>query len=208
MEEATSSRRCTWPLSYSSKTSTATHNAVMREIIKPWASVPLAPASCQPVMYSSWSRFSPDTGHSKPEEEMKVSKLWAPQGVTSEYNPPISEWTYLGVEQFELVACEATNGQRTPNRHRRQAGSSNSWLTASSSSDSNTKSNPITFEKVPVKGTSTSSLLTASFESVPAASPQARPSPIGALVRSIGNVRLDVSMLPSAFDSDSEDEDD
>ncbi|KAF2002049.1 hypothetical protein P154DRAFT_150555 [Amniculicola lignicola CBS 123094] len=180
------------------------HNIAMREIIKDWGSIPESPPGCQSISYSRWSRFSASTGSSTPTEEMKASTLWAPRGTTPDFNPPVLERTYLGVENLDPALGQGPQ-QRGRAGQRRKFGSDSSWMTESSRGSSRSTSEAIAFKREMVKPASTTSLLTESI----------KPSPLGArrsasaieiLTKGMKNQRLSASMLPSAFDSDSEEE--
>ena len=176
-------------------------NAAMREIIKPWAYLPSIPPGCRAVSYSSWTKFSPSSDHTKSKADLSASVLCNSSGTSSDYNPPLFERTYLGVDQPEI----AGNPELKPRDiHRRRPNSGSSRPTASSCPV--TGSEAITFRKVSVRTVSTSSLLTESLRSTPGAGLQRRDSGFGVIARELKARRLSASMLPSAFDSDSEDD--
>ncbi|KAF2265482.1 hypothetical protein CC78DRAFT_543231 [Lojkania enalia] len=193
-----------WPSQTRRKTS-AEHNAAMREIIKPWAGLSPSPVGCRLISSPHWSRFSSSTTDTKSPEEMTASVLWSPKATTPEFSPPPAEWTYLGAHQPKPMQT-ADN----PNAYRnlyRQQGSQGSWATQSPETCSKNHTELITFKREAVKGVATASLLTASFTAQPGAGIQ-RSSSVGLLSRDLGKSRLSTSMLPSAFESDSEYEDD
>ncbi|KAF2875965.1 hypothetical protein BDV95DRAFT_603347 [Massariosphaeria phaeospora] len=207
-------RRChSWPQQPPRKTCSQAHNAAMRELMRPWGSLPPTPPGSRAVSFSSWSRFSASTTSSKSSEEMTAATIWGIKGTTPDYNPPPTEWCYLGAEQ-PLVPGKPqdrpTRQQRQQQQQHRRQQSSGSWATASSVSVSGTA--PIVFRKEEVRGAKTSSLLT---ESLKSGGPCEAQSAAGVLGKQLGvgagaggMARLSASMLPSAFDSDSEDEED
>ncbi|KAF2791309.1 hypothetical protein K505DRAFT_326978 [Melanomma pulvis-pyrius CBS 109.77] len=205
-EDCESKASSSWPPQPKRKTSSA-HNAAMREIIKSWASVPSTPPECQTIS-SSWSKFSSSSVNSKSKEDLLASVLWVSNGTSPDYSPPPSEWTYLGVEQPVAARNPIPNRNRRPARLRRQPASTSSWSTASSVADGEMGSEPITFRKVAVRGVSTSSLLTESLRRAPGAGLQNPTTPLEVLAKEMKTTALSASMLPSAFDSDTEDEDD
>ncbi|KAF2469150.1 uncharacterized protein BDR25DRAFT_315605 [Lindgomyces ingoldianus] len=187
------------------------HNAAMRALIAPWARTRPPPPGCQAVMASSWSRFSPGDSRSKPVDEMKTSVLWAPRGTTPGYNPPIAEWfDYLGVEKPDQVPCGRPDNQRNCRRspRRSRSNSRSSWSTESSVSSLGLEPEPIAFKKVAVKVAARASLLTESFKSTPAAGAglQRSVSPAVVLRGGFREETLSASMLPLAFDPDSDED--
>ena len=194
------------------KTSEA-HNLTMREIIKPWAGLSSQPPGCWTVSYSSWSKFRSSSESSKSKDDMLASVLWNSRGTSPDYNPPVTEWCNLGIEaQAPAVVDSNTNARpiRKRERLRKSSGSASSWSTACScgSIGLENEENGISFMRVPVSKVSTSSLLTISFQSAPGTGLWERMSPSEVLAKEMKERMLQADMLPSAFDSDSEDEED
>jgi hypothetical protein len=150
----------------------ATHSTVMREIIRPWADLSATPPGCRAVSFSSWTRVSPGNGK-KQSDDMKASVLCAGKGTAPDFNPPLLERAYLGVDQPsaggqpEVVQYERRGAPRW------QKGSPSSWSTENSDSiasinsacSATASSEPITFRKMEIKTSPSppSSLLTAYF---------------------------------------------
>lgn len=184
----------------------------MHDIIPPWAEMPATPPSCRTVSYSRWSRFT-TSGSSTPTGELKASKLCTNRGTSPTYNPPAKEWTYLGAEQ--LLRCGKPEAQRS--RHRRQqsaqqysqqsSGTCPSLSsTASTTASSSSQTEPMDFRRRDVQRASTSSQLTESFKASPAkGGPEQPPGMLGLMAR-LGLDAADCEELPSAFDSEDEDE--
>lgn len=180
----------------------------MREIIAPWAEMPATPPSCRAVSFSRWSRFT-TSGSNTPTGELKASKLCANYGTSSNYNPPAKEWTYLGAEQPLL--CGKPEGYRS--KHRRPQGSQQSSgtcpslsSTASTTASSSSQAQSTEFCRREFKRASTSSQLTESFKASPAKDGQEKPLGMLSLMARLGLDALDCDGLPSAFDSDNEDD--
>ncbi|PSN65188.1 hypothetical protein BS50DRAFT_53149 [Corynespora cassiicola Philippines] len=199
-----------WPQTPMRKTHTRKtskeHNMAMREIIRPWASLSSTPPGCRTVSFSSWSRFSSSTDSSKSSDEMKASVLWTAKGTTPEFNPPIHEWAYLGPDQPSPSTSQPAARQvRARLAAPKPKGSSSSWYTETTGSVQEAEPEPITFKKETVKRVETSSLLTALHKSGPSAEAK-KESPRTILARAMGVQELSSTMLTSAFDTDSEDE--
>ncbi|KAF2024051.1 hypothetical protein EK21DRAFT_118155 [Setomelanomma holmii] len=147
----------------------------------------ITPPSSRTVSFSHWTRFN-TSPISTPTGELKASVLCEASEITPDYDPPVSEWTFLGANQpvFEYqpgVKKSAQRRQKSPS----------SWTAMSSQDEA------ITFEKEPIKRVSTSSQLTASLRSSSLGSnPEAN---------KFGLSGTTCEELPSAFDSDSEGED-
>lgn len=184
----------------------------MHDIIPPWAEMPATPPSCRTVSYSRWSRFT-TSGSSTPTGQLKASKLCTNRGTSPTYNPPAKEWTYLGAEQ--LLRCGKPEAQRS--RHRRQqsaqqysqqsSGTCPSLSsTASTTASSSSQTEPMDFRRRDVQRASTSSQLTESFKASPAkGGPEQPPGMLGLMAR-LGLDTADCEELPSAFESEDEDE--
>ncbi|KZM25766.1 uncharacterized protein EKO05_0002605 [Ascochyta rabiei] len=199
-------RRRTWPARppiTESKSSIA-----MREVIAPWAEMPATPPSCRTVSFSRWSRFT-TSGCSTPTGELKASKLCANYGTSPAYNPPAKEWTYLGAEQ--PLRCGKPEAHRS--RHHRQQNSQQSSgtcpslsSTASTTVSSSSQTEPMDFRRRDFKRASTSSQLTESFKPSSAKGGQEQPPGMLGLIAKLGLDALDCQELPSAFDSEDEDD--
>ena len=89
------------------------------------------------------------------------------------------------------------------NRQQRQR-SSASWTTASSTSDGGAHLDRIQFGKQEPRRVDTCSQLTNAFEKSPV--PEKQPSQMETMMKRLGIEGMNCEELPSAFDSDSEDE--
>ncbi|CAO2649761.1 Nn.00g010530.m01.CDS01 [Neocucurbitaria sp. VM-36] len=184
-----------------SKRSSTDSNAALRELLKPWGTLPFTPQSCRAISFSSWTRFTASNTSTTPTGELKASTLCKANGLAPTYNPPASEWTYLGADQ--PVHAEKPGNMRRGG-HRRQR-SSASWTTVSSASDGGEKTEPIQFRKQEVKIVNTSSQLTNSFKMSAVAGKV--PSKRETMMKRLGFEGMNCDELPSAFETDSEDED-
>ncbi|KAJ4343408.1 hypothetical protein N0V95_006670 [Ascochyta clinopodiicola] len=199
-------RRRTWPARPSlpeRKSSIA-----MREIIAPWAEMPATPPSCRTVSFSRWSKFTA-SGCSTPTGELKASKLCANYGTSPAYNPPANEWTYLGTEQ--PLRCGKPEAQRSQHRRRQSSQQSSGTCpslssTASTTVSSDSQTEPMDFRRQDFKRASTSSQLTVSFKASPAKGGQEQPPGMLGLIARLGLDALDCQELPSAFESEDEDD--
>ncbi|KAF3038616.1 hypothetical protein E8E12_002074 [Didymella heteroderae] len=203
------SRISTRPALPERKSSRAMHN-----IIPPWVEMPATPPSCRTVSYSRWSRFTA-SGSSTPSGELKASKLCTNRGTSPTYNPPANEWTYLGAEQ--ALRCGKPEAQRS--RHRRQQ-SANQYSqqsagtcpslssTATSTASTSSQTEPMDFRRRDVQRASTSSQLTRSFKASPVKGglDQRQPQGMLGMMAKLGLNAEDCEELPSAFDSEDEDE--
>ncbi|KAF2110922.1 hypothetical protein BDV96DRAFT_650528 [Lophiotrema nucula] len=181
------------------------HNAAMRRMIRPWAGTTPSPPGCRSIMSSSWSKFSTSMESTKSRDEMKASIILRAKGTTPDFCPPPSEWAYLGTSHREPVPIGKSKVARDATRSK--TSSASSWATESTLVGS-ANAESITFRKQMVRGTSTTSLLTASLKSRPGpGGQQPRMSAKEMLAQEMGLMKLSSSMLTSAFDSDSEEED-
>lgn len=185
------------------------HNVAMRELIKPWGGLSESPAQCQRVMYSCWSRFKAVRTSTKSSEELKASVLWAPSGAVPGFNPPQDE-------RFNMRPGRADADAHSPiscgvyclgHQRVQSEPQNNSWSTISSDEHSEGQSEGVTFKRKPIKATSTTSLLTRAIRRSMGDELVQEISPIGHFGNVLGKELLTADMLPSAFDSDSEDED-
>ena len=165
-------------------------------------------------MYASWTRFTASDISSKSSEDMQASVLWVGAGTTPDFNPPKHERVYLGVDQQKPVQIGNPKEFKTEERVRRRrhhrpfrrvhSGLSSSWSTESSQSEPES----FTFARQPVKSISTTSLLTQTLEEKKRqAEAKQNINPVGILSKTLGEGALSASMLPSAWETDSEDED-
>jgi hypothetical protein len=143
----------------------------MHQIIRSWDSLTSMPAGCRTVSFSSWTRFSPHSRNTS-KTGLKASVLCADAGITPDFDPPLLERAYLGIDQpieSEEPVMEMKRVNRKKREKRHDSGVS-SWTieSASTSMAASTRargmmssSKPITFRKIEVKTPSPSnSLLT------------------------------------------------
>ncbi|KAF2274327.1 uncharacterized protein EI97DRAFT_126257 [Westerdykella ornata] len=185
------------------------HQVALRALTKSWIALPESPHQCQAIMYSSWTRFSCSRVSNLSSDDLKASVLCAPRPTTPDFNPPLFERTYLGADQPDMVGNpEARRILRRPHR-RAKSSLNNSWSTVSSSQkDGQSQSTGLRFGKSPIKKPVTISLLTQKMHS-PKEEARKPINPIGFFAKAEANEgkpALSASMLPSAFDSDSEDD--
>ncbi|KAJ4364010.1 hypothetical protein N0V83_009465 [Neocucurbitaria cava] len=185
-----------------SQKSSIESNAALRDLIKPWGALPFTPQSCRTVSFSRWTRFTASSTTSTPTSELKASTLCKASGLAPTYDPPTSEWVYLGADQpVNVVEPRSVLRQF---EHRRQR-SSASWATVSPASDGGEQSKPIQFRKQEVKPVNISSQLSNSFRTSPGACKQ--PSTMKMMLQRLGLENATCEELPSPFESDSEGED-
>tara|TARA_R110002003_G_scaffold1868_7_gene23622 strand:+ start:272 stop:913 length:642 start_codon:yes stop_codon:yes gene_type:complete len=168
----------------------------IRSFLRPWCPDINTPPSSRTVSFSSWTRFNA-TAVNTPPGELKASVLWKASGTTPTYDPPASEWTFLGFNQpvYEFQPFVKKSA------HRRQK-SSESW-TSTSSTGAGDQAGTITFSKQKVKRVSTSSQLTASLNSV---SPGGSQGAATTTANRFGLGGMTSEDLPSAFESDEEED--
>jgi hypothetical protein len=212
------------------RTFSAEHNAHMRQIMAPWASLSPTPPGCRAVSHSSWRRFSATpSNQSKSRDEMKASALLEANGLAPQFDPPMLERCNLAIveevlcgnptaEPPELPMLRQHNRypryysrfQRTRSSRTSSAGSCSTLISEDGSQSG--ASAPLTFRKQMVRPASTSSLLTMSFKGSPPNSSRRTESPQAAFAKigkEFGIEGLCIDDLPEdAFESDSEDEDD
>jgi hypothetical protein len=196
------------------KTSTE-QNRLMRDLMTPWnPEFSDSPPQCRSIMFSSWKRFdpSPTSSRSTSSDNLKASVLWSASATMPEFNPPIYERAYLGVDHGapKTEGGKMFQQRKWPHQYKRtKSALRSSWSTTSSAMSEPTSSgNGISFKKQPVRSISTSSLLTSEVTaSQSGINAQQRGSSTSLFAQMMKKERMNASMLPSAFDSDSEDED-
>jgi hypothetical protein len=158
---------------------------------------------------ASWISQSKNYLTSAPEQvtptgELKASDLYRDRGMRSTYNPPTSEFCYLGVDQPK--PDPRYNARPVQDLRKRKRGSSTSLATVSEQGDEDARPKPTTsptlFTRQVLKRVNTSSELTRSFEIV---SIKEEKNPT--LAEKFAFEGLNCEDLPSAFDSDDEEED-
>ncbi|KAF2656999.1 hypothetical protein K491DRAFT_777567 [Lophiostoma macrostomum CBS 122681] len=222
------------PRKPTSPTLTPTPSSTLRALLLPSHALPstLSPPSCRAIMASSWSRFSSSPSSSKCGADLKASVLWEAKGTTRDFNPPLLERVYLGSDQESaeeeaevgsLSAEEITQvAEKQMEKGKKEIGyckprraesdpdaRSGSWTTLSEEPGEILGNACLEFKRQPIRRAMTSSLLTASFgeEGKGSSRSRSRETPSMFFARSYSREELCSSMLPSAFDSDSEDED-
>lgn len=186
-----------------------------RAMISPWEVMPASPQSCQAVSFSRWSRFT-TSASSTPTGELKASKLCVNRGTTPTYSPPAYEFTYLGTD------LRSGKPEAPRSRHRRQQSAqqsaqrysqqssgtcpSLSSTTSTTTTSSTSATEPMEFRRRSVQRTSTSSQLTESFKASPIKGSREQPPGMLGLMARLGLDPVEGDELPSAFDSDDEDD--
>jgi hypothetical protein len=182
------------------KTSAAS-SVSLREFLGPY----YAPRGCRTVSFSSWNRFTSSPATCAPTGTLKASDLCKDRGVAADYDPPASEWCYLGADQptgdpkLERLRQNILL-QRQPKQPRHR-GSNSSWKTVSAQGGKGAKPEPINFVKHPLKRANTHSQLTKSLSTV-----MGKGEKMKTLVERWGLEGMTCEELLSAFDSDDEDD--
>jgi hypothetical protein len=177
----------------------AEHDAFMRRLLRGWCEPSTTLPASRTVSFSSWTRVATPTA-ATPFGELKASVICKGSGTMLSYDPPASEWTYLGAEQ--PLNCGKPAGWT--GNHRRQKGSGN-FVSASSTSSGSELTEPITFRKQQPKRVCTESQLTGSIKS---SINQCSQKEMATLADRVELDSMTCEDLPSAFDSDSEDDED
>jgi hypothetical protein len=184
------------PPSHARKTSAAS-NGSLRDFLGPC----YAPPGCRTVSFSSWNRITTTPSSPAPTGALKASDLCQDRGTSAFYDPPASEWCYLGADQQtdnpkleRLRQNILLRRQAKPPRHR---GSNSSWKTVSEQGEEDARSEPIQFTKHPLKRVNTRSQLTRSLSVV-----MGNEEKMMTLVGRLGLEGMTCEELPSAFDSD------
>jgi hypothetical protein len=146
------------------------------------------------ISFSSWTRYKPSAPCS-PSGKLEASLLCKASGTTERYDPPASEWTFLGAEQ--PVYTNKLFVRTNLHQWGQDKGSSSTLSEMSLPVDVD----EWLFTKQPVKRVSTSSQLTASIKG----------SIIGgcaiSTAKKYGLEGMTCEDLPSAFDDSDEEED-
>jgi hypothetical protein len=173
------------------------HSTFMRSLFNGWCESSTTPPASRTVSFSSWTRVTRPTA-AAPLGELKASVICKGSGTTPSYDPPACEWIYLGAEQ------PLNYGKPTARaRDYRRKKSYGSFATTSSMSNESdgTETEPITFSKQQPKRVSTESQLTSSFRSLSTLGTKG----LATMAERLGLDSMTCEELPSAFDSDSED---
>lgn len=208
----------TWPSRHGRNIS-AEHNAAMREMIQSWCPPIVTPPACEAVCFSRWTRFNTSPSKPTPIGELKASDVCKASGTASGYDPLATEWTYLGADQPVNLKENVK-----PKINHRKHQIPRSWATVSTLNSIEKEIEPVQFLKQQPKRVSTSSQLTMSLklsldepaEKSPSTSTHQPLSEVNQtqslykmrLVQKLGLDGVRCDELPSAFDSDSEDETD
>jgi hypothetical protein len=139
------------------------------------------------ISFSTWTHFTASGAPSAPGS-LKASVLWKASGTKSTYDPPASEWAYLGVEQEIYIGKPPVERRRKTARPSRAEGLSGESKAMAG----------ISFNKQPINKTSTMSQLTKGIELGMLAIPS--------MAKIYGLEGYKPDDLPSTFD-DSDDDD-
>ncbi|KAF1940139.1 hypothetical protein EJ02DRAFT_297808, partial [Clathrospora elynae] len=156
------------------------------------------------------SRFTTSSAATAPSGELKSSVLCRGGGLTASYDPPASEWVYLGVNQHQAPAPapSVNKANAKPSlfpkaRNQRQRSSP----TAGETREEDFKTEPMEFRKQALKRVNTNSQLTSHVERETFQRMPKKMSMMERMVKELGLQGVRCEELPSAFDSDSEDDD-
>lgn len=100
-------------------------SAFLRELLGPDMALSIMPPGCRTIAFSQWGGFTAAPEQVTPTGELKASDLYMDRGMTSTFNPPTSEWSYLGGNQPRY------NAQPIPDLRKRKRSSSTSLATVS-----------------------------------------------------------------------------
>jgi hypothetical protein len=152
------------------------------------------------ISFSHWTHFTA-IPFNTPPGQLKASLLCKASGTAVRYNPPASEWTYLGADQpVILQAPEPRMAWREWSRQK--APRSSSPLSQSSTSSSSEAGETFEFHKQTVKQLCNKSQLTSSIMKASNGEHIALVS----TANKFGLEGLSCAELPSAFDSDEEED--
>jgi hypothetical protein len=179
-------------------------NAYLRELLGPDMALSIMPPGCRTIASSNWNYLTSSPEQVTPTGELKASDLYRDRGMRSTYNPPTSEFCYLGVDQPKPDPRH--NARPVQDLRKRKRGSSTSLATVSEQGDEGARpkptTSPVLFTRQVLKRVNTSSELTRSFEMV-SIKEEKKPT----LAEKFAFEGLNCEDLPSAFDSDDEEED-
>ncbi|KAI4636339.1 hypothetical protein J4E83_001293 [Alternaria metachromatica] len=200
---STDERGIPQPTHLARKASSAS-SAFLRELLGPEMALSIMPPGCRTIAFSQWGGFTAAPEQVTPTGELKASDLYMDRGMTSTFNPPTSEWCYLGVNQPK--PDPRYNVQPIPDLRKRKRNSSTSIATVSEQGDQGARpkptASPVRFTRQTLKRVNTNSELTRSFELV-SIKEEKKPT----LAEKFAFEGLNCEDLPSAFDSDDEEED-
>ncbi|OAK94283.1 hypothetical protein IQ06DRAFT_234587 [Phaeosphaeriaceae sp. SRC1lsM3a] len=175
-------------------------SAPRRIFLKPSTSDIVTSPSHRRISSSSWLRFS-NSPVATPSGQLKASLLCKGSGTSPSFNPPASEWVYLGAGQpifFGKPEPQANWHEWKCRKYPQKTSRSPS----PSSLSSEVVADKFTFQKQPVKRLSNESQLS---NSIRMASPSDEGAATGAMKKH-GLAGLTCEDLPSAFDSDDEED--
>ncbi|KAG9193055.1 hypothetical protein G6011_03090 [Alternaria panax] len=199
---STHRRDSTQPLLFARNPCTSS-NAFLRELLGPTISLSTMPPSCRTISSSHWCAFTTAPEQITPAGELKASNLLRDGDMASTYNPPADEWCYLGANQPDLIPQHMSS--RVQDHGKRQRGVEMSWATVSEQDESarpKPTTTPIQFSKQAPTRVNTSSELTASFDT------KSNEKKRTTLAERFAFEGLNCQELPSAFESDDEEEHD
>jgi hypothetical protein len=177
-------------------------NTYLRELLGPAMNLSAMPPSCRTIGSSQWGGFTTAPEKVTPAGELKASNLLIDRGITSTYNPPADEWCYLGADQPKPIPQHIPS--RVQDHRKRKRGPDMSWATVSEQDEGarpKPTTTPIQFFKQVPRRVNTVSELTASFETK-----SSNEEKKATLAEKFALKGLNCGDLPSAFDSDDEEE--
>jgi hypothetical protein len=198
---STHRRNRTQPLLLARKSSSSS-NAYLRELLDPAIGLSAMPPSCRTIGSPHWGHFTTAPEQVTPAGELKASNLLRDRGMTSSYNSPKDEWCFLGADQPEPIPKYMPS--RVQDYRKRKRGADMNWATVSEQDEGarpKRTTAPIQFLKQAPRRVNTSSELTASLETE-SINEEKKPR----LAERFALEGLNCGDLPSAFDSDNEEE--
>lgn len=151
------------------------------------------------VSFSSWTRYS-TSPITAPSGQLKASVLCKASGTSPSYDPPVSEWAFLGAGQpITMTGKPEVREKWSDWRQRRSPGGS-----PLSTKVGEEGSEGIDFRKRPIKRVSIESQLTRSIKTGSETDFETEKATMAAKKNRLEGLTCDD--LPSAFDSDSEDD--
>lgn len=191
------------PSAMQTATASTSSDKFLRQCLASWAPPISTPPGCRTVSLCNWAGFTAVPAQNLATGELKASDLCKDYGTTPDYNPPASERCYLGVDQ-PISNFQYEHVSRAGQRRRQQRSAATSWGTVSEQGEDGAKPAPasdaIQFCKQTPKCVDTKSQLTACLKM------KAAKEEMKTFAEMMRSRAMTCEGLPSAFDSDEEDE--
>lgn len=152
------------------------------------------------VSFSSWTHYKNERVLT-PAGTLKASLLCEARGLSSSYDPPAHEWIFLGADQPQPATAPWVDRNIRQRKKKFESSSTLSSMTLASDGD-----DAALFAKRRVTRVSTSSQLTTSIKGSSSWLGSIQKSGMAAADKRLGLEGMTCEDLPSAFDSDDEDE--